>query len=104
MLFLLSVRCTRTYKLTCYSYREGQLNPTPEKGLQPILPGAYALAKGSKRPIQMVGLYGMHKLWHADENIGMKKPVGKDVKIIAFPPLKRQLKSAEGFIQTFTAV
>ena len=33
---------------------EGQLNPTPENGLQPILPGAYALAKGSKRPIQMV--------------------------------------------------
>ena len=86
------------------SYREGQLNPTPEKGLQPILPGAYALAKGSKRPIQMVGLYGIHKLWHADENIGMKKPVGKDVKIRAFPPMKRELKSSEDFIQTFTAV
>ena len=24
---------------------EGQLNPTPENGLQPILPGAFALAK-----------------------------------------------------------
>ncbi|KAL9179130.1 hypothetical protein ACHAXT_000172 [Thalassiosira profunda] len=46
---------------------EGQLNPTPEKGLQPILPGAYAISKGSKRPMQFVGLHGCHHLWHADE-------------------------------------
>jgi len=82
---------------------EGQLNPTPEQGLQPILPGAYFIARASKRPIQMVGLYGMHNLWHADESIGMS-PVSKDVKIRAFPPMKRELKSGDEFKEVFTAV
>ncbi|KAL7530847.1 hypothetical protein ACHAXR_003706 [Thalassiosira sp. AJA248-18] len=82
---------------------EGQLNPTPENGLQPILPGAYALAKSSKRPIQMVALHGCQNLWHADESIGMA-PVGKDVKIKAFPLAKRKFKSAEEFEEAFTAV
>ena len=82
---------------------EGQLNPTPEQGLQPILPGAYSIAKASKRPIQMVGLYGMHNLWHADESIGMS-PVSKDIKIRAFPPMKRELKSGDDFKEVFTAV
>ena len=49
---------------------EGQLNPTPEQGLQPIFPGAFTLAKSSHRPIQMVGLHGCHNLWHADEDKG----------------------------------
>eukprot|EP01083_Nonionella_stella_P086768 241228_1 len=82
---------------------EGQLNPAPEKGLQPILPGAYALARLSKRPIQMIGLHGCHNLWHADESIGMT-PVGKDVKIKAFPPAEREFRSAEEFMEAFTAV
>lgn len=82
---------------------EGQLNPTPEKGLQPILPGAYFLAKSSKRPIQMIALHGCHNLWHADENIGMT-PVGKDVKIKAFPPSKKGFQSAEEFMEAFSAV
>ena len=80
---------------------EGQLNPTPENGLQPILPGAYALAKTSKRPIQMVALHGCHRLWHADESIGMT-PVGKDVKIKAYPPTKREFTSADEFEEAFT--
>eukprot|EP01083_Nonionella_stella_P204396 745133_1 len=82
---------------------EGQLNPTPEKGLQPILPGAYALAKNSKRPIHMVALHGCQNLWHADESIGMK-PVGRDVKIKAYPPVTRELKSAKEFEEMFTSV
>lgn len=82
---------------------EGQLNPTPEKGLQPILPGAYALARSSKRPIQMVALHGCHNLWHADESIGMT-PVGKDVKIRAFPPTQGEFQSAEEFKDAFTAM
>lgn len=82
---------------------EGQLNPTPEKCLQPILPGAYALAKSSKRPIQMVALHGCHNLWHADESIGMK-PVAKDVKIKAYPPTLRSFQSADDFKEAFTAV
>lgn len=66
---------------------EGQLNPRPEEGLQPIFPGAFALAKSSHRPIQMVALHGCHNMWHADENIGMKV-VSRDVTIKAYPPLK----------------
>ena len=82
---------------------EGQLNPTPEEGLQPILPGAFALAKSSKRPIQMVGLYGNHNLWSANDSVGMK-PVSRDVKIKAFPPMKREVESVDDFKDAFTAV
>ncbi|KAL9179147.1 hypothetical protein ACHAXT_000189 [Thalassiosira profunda] len=72
---------------------EGQLNPTPEKGLQPILPGAYAISKGSKRPMQFVGLHG----------IGMT-PVGRDVKIRAFPPAEAGFRDAAEFQEAFTAI
>lgn len=82
---------------------EGQLNPTPERGLQPVLPGAFALAKSSKRPIQMVAMHGCHHLWHADESIGMT-PVAKEVKIKAFPPCKREFTTAEEFKDAFTAM
>ncbi|KAL7538432.1 hypothetical protein ACHAWF_006086 [Thalassiosira exigua] len=82
---------------------EGQLNPNPEKGLQPMLPGAYALAKSSKRPIQMVALHGCHNLWHADESIGMS-PVDRTVKYKAYPPIRREFDSAEDFIEAFTAI
>ncbi|KAL9179127.1 hypothetical protein ACHAXT_000169 [Thalassiosira profunda] len=82
---------------------EGQLNPTPEKGLQPILPGAYAISKGSKRPMQFVGLHGCHHLWHADESIGMT-PVGRDVKIRAFPPAEAGFRDAAEFQEAFTAI
>jgi len=40
---------------------EGQPNPTPEKGLQPIFSGAFTLARMSRRPIQMMSLYGLHR-------------------------------------------
>jgi hypothetical protein len=50
-----------------------------------------------------VALYGCHNLWHADEQIGMK-PVGRVVKIKAFPPLKRALRSVEDFRMVFTAM
>ena len=89
--------------MTIFFSAQGQLNPTPEKGLQPILPGAYALARTSKRPIQMVALHGCHNLWHADDNIGMT-PVAKDVKIKAYPPAKSGFKSAEEFMEAFTSV
>ena len=41
---------------------EGQLNPSPEKGLLPCFSGAFTLAKMSKRPIQMMALDGTHRL------------------------------------------
>lgn len=87
---------------------EGQLNPNPERGLNPILPGAYALAKSSNRPIQMVALYGCHHLWHAEMNDanlfdGMDV-VGRDVKIKAYPPVEREFQSADEFSEAFSAV
>lgn len=81
---------------------EGQLNPRPEAGLQPVFPGAYALAKSSNRPIQMVALHGCHNLWHADENIGMSV-TDKDVKIKAYPPLK-DFGDYEEFLAAFSAI
>jgi len=81
---------------------EGQLNPTPEKGLQPILPGAYALSKSSCRPIQMVALYGCHQLWHADESIGMTV-VGRDVSVRGYPP-GREYSSPGEFKDAFSAI
>ena len=84
-------------------FPEGQLNPRPEKGLQPVLPGAYGVAKSSHRPIQMIASHGCHNLWHADESIGMTV-VGKDVTIRAYPPGKREYHSAEEFTQAFSAI
>lgn len=50
---------------------EGQLNPLPEKGLQPVFGGAFTLSKMSKRPIKMMAIHGLHQLWHGDDKIGM---------------------------------
>lgn len=63
---------------------EGQLNPSPEKGLQPVFSGAFTMARMSKRPIRMMGIHGLHKLWHGDENIGMTV-TGRQVNIRAYP-------------------
>jgi 1-acyl-sn-glycerol-3-phosphate acyltransferase len=81
---------------------EGQLNPNPEAGLQPVFPGAFALAKSSGRPIQMVALHGCHNLWHANEDIGMTV-VDKDVTIKAYPPL-RNCETYEDFYEAFSTV
>jgi 1-acyl-sn-glycerol-3-phosphate acyltransferase len=82
---------------------EGQLNPTPEQGLKTIFPGAYTLAKLSRRPIQMVALHGTHRLWHADESIGMTV-TGTDVKVRVYPPMGRKFESAQDFTQSFEAI
>lgn len=82
---------------------EGQLNPKPEAGLLPVFGSPFAIAKSSKRPIQMIGLYGCHHLWRADEETGMKV-VGRDVKVKVFPPCKKEFGSAEEFIDAFNAV
>ena len=42
---------------------EGQPNPTPEKGMMPVFSGAYTLARMSKRPIKMLSLFGLNKMW-----------------------------------------
>ena len=81
---------------------EGQLNPTPELGLQPVFTGAYTLAKMSKRPIHMMALYGIHKLWHPDDRIGMTV-TGRQVKIRTYP-YGRTYSSADEFKTTFETV
>jgi 1-acyl-sn-glycerol-3-phosphate acyltransferase len=43
---------------------EGQLNPTPERGLLPVFSGAFTLARLSKRPVHFMALHGAHHLWH----------------------------------------
>ena len=81
---------------------EGQLNPNPEESLLPCFPGAFTLAKMSKRPIQMMALHGTHRLWHAREEIGMTV-TGRDVSIRVYPQ-GRKYKSGDEFLATFNAV
>jgi 1-acyl-sn-glycerol-3-phosphate acyltransferase len=81
---------------------EGQLNPTPEQGLLPVFSGAFALARMSKRPIRLVGVYGTHHLWHADERIGMTV-TGREVTMKAYPG-GHHFETAEYFVDAFTAV
>jgi 1-acyl-sn-glycerol-3-phosphate acyltransferase len=81
---------------------EGQLNPNPEESLLPCFPGAFTLARMSKRPIQMMALHGTHRLWHAREDIGMTV-TGREVRIRVYPN-GRKYKSGDEFLATFNAV
>lgn len=81
---------------------EGQLNPNPEKGLLPVFPGAFTLSKMSRRPIKMMALNGVHKLWHPDESVGMKV-TGRKVKVRAYP-CGRKFESSDEFVETFKTV
>mmetsp|Transcript_6378 Transcript_6378/g.10097 ORF Transcript_6378/g.10097 Transcript_6378/m.10097 type:complete len:260 (+) Transcript_6378:182-961(+) len=79
---------------------EGQPNPSPEQGLQPIYSGAFTLARMSRRPIKMMALYGLHRLWHP--NVGMEC-VSRDMAVRVYPG-GRVFKEAEEFTSTFEAV
>lgn len=81
---------------------EGQLNPNPENGLMPVFPGAFTLARMSRRPIRMMSLHGLHKLWHPDEEIGMTV-TGRDVAVRAYP-IGRKFESSDEFIKAFETV
>ncbi len=81
---------------------EGQLNPCPEKGLQPCFGGAYTLARMSKRPIKMMAIHGLHKLWHGDENIGMTV-TGRKVQMRNYN-LGGKFKDSNEFVQAFENV
>ncbi|KAL7489931.1 hypothetical protein ACHAW6_015662 [Cyclotella cf. meneghiniana] len=81
---------------------EGQPNPTPEKGLQPIFTGAFTLAKMSRRPIQMIALYGLHNMWHPDTSIGMHC-TARDMAVRVYPN-GRLYDAAEEFAATFEAI
>lgn len=81
---------------------EGQVNPCPENGLQPIFPGGFKMAKMSKRPIRMIALYGLHKLWHGDK-LFETDVTGRDVKIRAYP-IGRNFENVDEFVETFKTV
>lgn len=81
---------------------EGQLNPNPEESLMPCFPGAFTLARMSKRPIQMMALHGTHRLWHAREDIGMTV-TAREVRIRVYPN-GRKYQSGDEFLATFNAV
>lgn len=81
---------------------EGQLNPHPEEALLPAFPGAFTLARMSKRPIHMMALHGTHRLWHAREDIGMTV-TGRTVKARVYPG-GRKYSSGDEFLATFEAV
>eukprot|EP00581_Thalassiosira_minuscula_P012485 CAMPEP_0183728520 /NCGR_PEP_ID=MMETSP0737-20130205/28258_1 /TAXON_ID=385413 /ORGANISM="Thalassiosira miniscula, Strain CCMP1093" /LENGTH=380 /DNA_ID=CAMNT_0025960485 /DNA_START=107 /DNA_END=1249 /DNA_ORIENTATION=+ len=81
---------------------EGQPNPTPEQGMQPIYSGAFTLARMSRRPIKMMALYGLNRMWHPSEDIGMKCDA-RDMAVRVYPG-SRIFKDSEEFSSTFEAV
>mmetsp|Transcript_24398 Transcript_24398/g.51131 ORF Transcript_24398/g.51131 Transcript_24398/m.51131 type:complete len:95 (+) Transcript_24398:2-286(+) len=70
--------------------------------MQPIYSGAFTLSRLSRRPIKMMSLYGLHRMWHPDENIGMKCDA-REVAVRVYPG-RRAFKDAEEFSSTFEAV
>jgi len=78
---------------------EGQLNPTPEKGLLPVFSGAFTLAKLSKRPIGMMALHGVHTLWHPLHGM---EPTGRKISCQVYPT--SSYTSAAEFCTTFSHV
>eukprot|EP00537_Pseudo-nitzschia_pungens_P019677 CAMPEP_0172403716 /NCGR_PEP_ID=MMETSP1061-20121228/60519_1 /TAXON_ID=37318 /ORGANISM="Pseudo-nitzschia pungens, Strain cf. pungens" /LENGTH=385 /DNA_ID=CAMNT_0013138239 /DNA_START=165 /DNA_END=1322 /DNA_ORIENTATION=+ len=82
---------------------EGQLNPHPDEKLLPCFPGAFTLAKMSRRPIRFMALHGTHRLWHAREDIGMTV-TGRDIALRVYPGEGRKFKSADEFVTTFETV
>lgn len=79
---------------------EGQPNPKPQLGLQPIFSGAYTLAKMSRRPIRMFAMYGLDRMWNADESM----PCTSREMALRVYPGARTYGSAEEFASTFEAV
>jgi len=79
---------------------EGQINPTPEKGLLPVFSGAYTLSRMSKRPIRMMALSGTHKLWYGSDPLGKSPIRGREVKLRVYPQ-KFWFKNGQDFIDTF---
>lgn len=79
---------------------EGQLNPHPEGGLMPVFPGAFTLARMSRRPIQMIAMHGPHRLWHPEDGMTIR---GRHVKARVYPKPFR-FQNGQEFIDTFKAV
>lgn len=82
---------------------EGQLNPRPEQGLLEVFPGAVKLAQISKRPIRFVGLHGLDRLWHPDDEIGMTI-TGRDVKMRTYHGPGRTFANGDEFVEAMHSV
>ena len=82
---------------------EGQLNPWPEQGLLEVFPGAVKLAQISKRRVHLVGLHGLHRLWHPDDEIGMTI-TGRDVKMRTYPGPGRTFANGDEFVEAMHSV
>lgn len=80
---------------------EGQLNPAPEDGMLPVYRGAYTLARMSRRPIQMLALHGVHRLWHPLHGM---TPTDNHIKVRMYPQPTQTFASGEEFDKTFTTV
>jgi 1-acyl-sn-glycerol-3-phosphate acyltransferase len=81
-------------------FPEGQLNPHPELGLLPVFGSAFKLARKSQRNIHMIGLYGVHRLWHPLDGM---KPTSRQIKVKVYPG-GRTFSSQEEFCDTFSHV
>lgn len=79
---------------------EGQLNPNPESGLLPLFSGAYTLARMSKRPINIMALHGIGKLWHPVNGL---ECTSRKIKVRAYPH-GRHYSSNDEFVETFSNV
>ena len=79
---------------------EGQLNPHPEAGLMPVFSGAFTLARMSRRPIQMLALHGVHKLWHPVDGMRVRD---RRVKARVYPTPFR-FQNGDDFCATFKAI
>jgi len=79
---------------------EGQPNPTPEQGMMPVFSGAYTLAKMARRPIKMLSLFGLNKMWDPD---GSMPCTSRDMAVRVYPN-GRVYKDADEFSTTFSTV
>lgn len=80
---------------------EGQLNLTPELGLQPIFPGAFTMARMSKRPIHMIAMHGINQLWNPND---LGEVTGRNIHIRTYPPIGGRFSSADEFVESFKRI
>lgn len=54
----------------------------------------------SKRPVQMLAMYGAHRLWHPEDGMQIR---GRHVRVRVYPTAFR-FKKADDFVRTFKAI
>jgi len=79
---------------------EGQLNPSPETGLQPLFAGAYSLARMVKADVEMMALSGTSDIWHCKRGMA---PIARTVVYQRYGGA-RKYGSAKELLATFDKV